>query len=54
MPAPYYDPANPGDQLYYVGELNIFQGDADCANPIWHRNRGFMACKYDEPEVYIF
>lgn len=54
MPAPYYDPANPGDQLYYVGELNFAQGQADCSRPIWHRNRGHMACKYDEPEVYIF
>ena len=54
MPAPYFDPANPGDQLYYVGELNSAQGETDCSRPIWHRNRGFMACKYDEPEVYIF
>ena len=54
QPAPYYDPANPGDQLYYVGELNFAQGQADCSRPIWHRNRGHMSCKYEEPEVYIF
>ena len=53
-PAPYYDPANPGDALYYVGELNSSQGEADCSRPIWHRNRNHFACKFDEPEVYIF
>ena len=53
-PAPYYDPANPGDALYYVGELNSAQGNTDCANPIWHRNRNFFGCKYEAPEVYIF